>query len=742
MSQTQKHETTAELGFLDLLAMLWRRKWLLLLCTTLGIGAAHLYTARLHYRWKASAQMIVIQRGSVQSGNASEASYSAPLMENAETQVQMIQSDGMAQRTLDWLKNKAFAEKKTLRDLGVTDENELHDKFASLVTVKVPTDTNLLAISATGPTAEQSAVLTNAICQAFVQWKKDVAQANVREITASLETRAKRARDQMLSAEQAETAFKKRNRLVDVPEQFKSSLSHYLSYDAEVADLKQDVASQSARVAALAGQLGATDKSIREGEGVRDDALVQTLQRQLNDLEIERAKTALTYTPEFPGLLPNYDSQIKDLRDRLTRAVQGTLDNKRPSLTAQDALAQNYKQAELGLIFSRAKLTGAAAQRDTLKRSLAGVPDASMQYARLARSSEMAQHLHSSLQASLNAVRVNNDLVSGNVQVTSEAIVPDAPFFPSRSRNLLLGGMLGLGTAMLCSFLLQNADHAVRTLNHARRLASGPIIGTLPRMSRSAIRDLENGGASPFALEAYSLARANLALTARATLKDEPWTKQVILITSAVPGEGKSLTAAYIARSLARSGKSVVLVDADLRRPAMNRLFSTAETTGLADVLIGQTTLEEALVSSDTDNLFVLHSGVPDRNPMELISRPEMSQTLARLRETADIVIVDTPACVAVADALLLAPHADCIVQVIGLGKANEEMTLETTSTLRAAAPKTLVYFVNRAPRSARHAYTKYYHYENRRELVARPAFTADNALPPAAGRDEDGTLS
>lgn len=739
MSQSYKNESKVELGFLDLVAMLWRRKWLLLLCTCIGVGGAYLITKRMKNRWRASAQMIVIQRSNPNSNNASDA-YSAPLMENAETQVQMIQSDGMARRTLDWLKNKALEKKQTLADLGITDENEILTQFAANVTVKVPSETNLLLVSATGPTAEQAMALTNAVCKAFVDWKKDIATASVKEITNNLETRAKGARDLMLKAEQAETDFKKSHRLIDVPEQFKANLDRYLNYDAQVAELQQDLASQSARMDALGKQLHDADKSIREGEGVRDDQLVQSLQSSLNAVEIERAKAALRYTPEFPGTLPNLDAQIKDLKERLTHAVQGTLNNKRPSLIAQDTLSQNYKQAELSVIFSRSKLAGVAAQRDALKKELAGVPDASMEYARLARNSQLAQQLNSSLQSSLNAVKVNNDLVSGNVQVTSEAILPDSPYFPSRSRNLLLGGMLGLGTAMLLSFLLENTDHRVRTLNQARQLVSGPIIGTLPLMSRRHRLELEAGGAPPLALEAYSLARANLAMAARAALNDDPWTKQVIMITSAVPGEGKSMTAAYMARSLACSGKSVVLVDGDMRRPAMNRLFNTAETTGLADVLVGRISVEEALVSSDTENLYVLHSGQPTRNPMDLFSRPEMDSAMATLRETADVVILDTPACVAVADALLMAPYADCIVQVIGLGQASEEMVLETTSTLRAAAPKTLVYFVNRAPREARHSYTKYYHYENRDDVVARERAAnrarTDNSLPPGETND------
>ena len=738
MHQNQSLSQSAELGFFDFANLLWRRKWLVLLLPLIGVGIAQLLTSRLKPRWKATAQMVVVQR-STTSSSSPESAYSAPLIENAETQVQMIQSPGMAQRTQDWLKNKAFAEKKTLRELGIVDEGEIANRFGENISVKVPTDTNLLIVTTTGPTGEQVTLFANAVCQAFVQWKKEVAQASVHEIESNLETRAGRAREQMLAAERAETAFKKQNQLVDVPAQYKATLDRYTSQEAEIASLQREVNSKETGLKALGVQLAQTDKSIREGEGIRDDLQVQSLQRQLNDLQVERANAALRYTPEYPGILPEMDAKIQDVKNRLTQAVQGTLNNKLPSLQVQGDLSQSYKKEELDLIFTRAKLAGGVAQLTTLKRDLAGVPDAGMRYARLTRNAELARQLNSSLQSSLNVARVSNDLVSGNVQVTSEAILPNLPFSPIRSRNLLMGGMIGLGTALLLSFLLENADHRLRSLDRVRQLVSGPIIGMLPQMSRRGVHALETGGAPAVAIEAYSLARANLAMVARESLKNLPWTKQVILVTSAVPAEGKSLTAAYMARSLAQGGKSVILVDADMRRPTQNRLFNTNEPLGLAEVLIGRIALEDVLVRSDTDNLFLLHSGQPSRNPTELISLPQMGQLLATLRETADIIVLDTPACVAVADALLLAPQADCIVQVIGLGKVDEEMLLETTSALQAAAPRTLVYFVNRVARKARQGYTKYYRYTDHvKAAKSMPPPTANpEALAPLRNEED-----
>jgi capsular exopolysaccharide synthesis family protein len=228
-------------------------------------------------------------------------------------------------------------------------------------------------------------------------------------------------------------------------------------------------------------------------------------------------------------------------------------------------------------------------------------------------------------------------------------------------------------------------------------------------MSRSQISAMHAGDDVPQLIEAFSLARANLALAVRNGTERELWDHQIIMVTSAVSGEGKSVTSAQLALSIARAGKSVILVDADLRRPAQNGLFNTDEPYGLAEVLRGEMDLDEALVTADPSNLWILHSGSATRNPTEIISLPQMERLLGLLRHEADVIVIDTPACCTVADALLLAPHVDCILHVVGAGIVDEGTVQEAAAALNAAQPNTYAFFINRAPRDRNNDYGYYY---------------------------------
>lgn len=710
------HDNTpaSEVSLMDVAAMVWRRKWVVLVVVPLAIGITLGITSRLPRKWRASAQMVLLQRVTG-SSSAPEALYMTPLVENMQTQVAMIESQGMAWRTINWLKNQALSQGKPLEDTGFSEESLIRD-YADIVSVRVPKDSNLIEVTAVADGPEQAATLTNAVCKAFVEWKNELARSSVQELVENLEKRTRRAREQMLDAERRETQFKQSNKLVDIPAQQQAALSRYQQQDAEVAGIRQEITSLEARLRALEGRLREANEAVRTGASVAEDGAVGYLQAQLNQLLTDRAKLLLRYNPEYPDV-KQLDAVILDVKERLAKAIQASIDQRRPVALTQPQVYEEYKQTQTQLRFTRAKLAAAAALRDQLKRETQGLPATSMQYVRLRNDAELNRSLYTSLQAALSAARSGQDLINGNVQVTSEASIPLEPFLPDVRRNLLTGGILGLIASLAIALLIDYSDRRVRNVRHLRQMMPGPVVGTLPRLSRAELRHLASGDLPPHVQEAYSLARANLSLAVRRSRENagpvqaSAGLPQVILVTSAVPGEGKSLTAMQLARSFARAGRAVALVDADLRRPTQNKLFGTEEPRGLADVLTDRVSLDEALVASDMRNLWILHSGLASHSPEELLARPRMAEILDELRKEASVIILDAPACAVFADALMLASHADCILHVVGVGQADMELIQGVTQALSAAAPKAMVYLINKAPRERRHAYGDYYAY-------------------------------
>ena len=363
----------------DILRIVKRRFWLIALLMIVSVSTALFLSMRSPKRWRATAQMILIQRAP-NASMAQNGPYTTPVVETPETQVAMLQSTGMSRRTINWLKNQAMSSSAQSEAIHITPE-----ELQRSISVTCPKDTNVLSVDVDAGSRADAETLANAVCQAFVTWKRDVAQQSTQDTTDTLEVRARRAREQMVDAEKREVQFKQRHGLVDVPTQHKAALEQFLARDTEVASLGEELASQKARFEGISEQLGASNAAIRSGTGVRDDSLVVQLQAQLNQLEMDRQAASLKYTKDYPGVLPDLDARIDDVKKRLAQAIKGTLDNQKPSLQAQGALVDEFKQAQIATSFAQAKYDAASKQRDVLRSQLKGVPALGILYARLSR---------------------------------------------------------------------------------------------------------------------------------------------------------------------------------------------------------------------------------------------------------------------------------------------------------------------------------------------------------------------
>lgn len=206
------------------------------------------------------------------------------------------------------------------------------------------------------------------------------------------------------------------------------------------------------------------------------------------------------------------------------------------------------------------------------------------------------------------------------------------------------------------------------------------------------------------AAEAYRILRTNLQFAS----PDEQL--QTLLITSAGPDEGKSTITANLASSLAQAGHQVIAVNGDLRRPALHQFFQVRNTVGLTSVLVGQTTLESALQETMVPRVRVLAAGPLPPNPSELLGSRRMQALMRELRQQADIVLIDSPPVIAVADAGILARLVDGCLLVVSIGKTPRDLALAAKEQLEQVGARVLGVVANGVERAAGGYYYYYYY--------------------------------
>jgi capsular exopolysaccharide synthesis family protein len=282
------------------------------------------------------------------------------------------------------------------------------------------------------------------------------------------------------------------------------------------------------------------------------------------------------------------------------------------------------------------------------------------------------------------------------VSVTRAAIVPAAPISPRIPLNLALGLIVGLGLGIGAAVLRDQFNTSVNGVSDVERLTGAIPLGVVPYDATAGKQPLVTADQFGGRAEAFRTLRTNLQF---ADVDDPP---RVITISSALPAEGKTTTACNIALTLAQSGARVVLVEGDLRKPAVGKYLGISNAAGLTNVLAGQHELRDVLVSYQRDTLAVLPSGPTPPNPSELLGSQQMRQLLASLAAAYDVVIIDAPPLLPVTDAAVLAAAADGAILVIRHGKSRREEVERAVQALTSVNAKVLGTVLNFAPRKKR----------------------------------------
>lgn len=350
----------------------------------------------------------------------------------------------------------------------------------------------------------------------------------------------------------------------------------------------------------------------------------------------------------------------------------------------------------------------------------------------------LANSVGNSLSRVIERVETSASGAASPVKVTliTPALVPDAPHWPPIPLVLAMGLLIGLVAGIALALLVEKLDTSIRLTDDLLGVADLPILAEVGhdrrrRLGQAIVRDDPHGVRS----EAYRQLRTSLQFAAVGDAR------KVIVVTSALPQEGKSSVAGNLALSLAQLGGRVCLVDGDLRRPSLAEYFGLVGEAGVSTVIVGRASINDVLQTVD-HGLTVITSGVVPPNPTELLSSPAGARMLKELSDRFDTVVVDAPPVLPAADAAVLAAAADGVVFVIRAGRTRRQDVKRALGALDQVHARMLGAVLNMvAPtRQSRrgYGYSSYYTSSSEGDVVAPeefPVVTASDATPPTPPR-------
>jgi capsular exopolysaccharide synthesis family protein len=433
--------------------------------------------------------------------------------------------------------------------------------------------------------------------------------------------------------------------------------------------------------------------------GTADPAIVASKQKlqQLND---EYTSLAQTYGPEYPKV-KTLKAQIKELQHDLEREER-----------AQIARSQKEFEAARS---NEEKLLGAFNKHE---EEAYGKGQKAIEYELARRDYETNRLLYDGLQQRLQEAGIMSGLHSAAIHTLDSADIPTGPSHPRTRLNMAVGTGTGLLLALALALLLEAMDTNLKTMTEIEQGLQLPLLAAIPDVDSEHLlpAQFKEHAVSPRASSWSRIAEALRGMRTSILLSSPGSPPKVIMFASTRPAEGKSSIAGLMAIAFGLNGSRVLLIDADLRRPAIHLRYRVGRGLGLSAVLSGKALFSEAIVEwSDLPNVHILPSGPQPPLPSELLSSRQMEDLLAQARTEYDFVILDTPPVLAVTDACILGRQADATILIVRYGASHREVVRRCIDVLERSGAHLLGVAVNAvdytSPEYSEYYGRKYYKY-------------------------------
>jgi len=483
---------------------------------------------------------------------------------------------------------------------------------------------------------------------------------------------------------------------------------------------KGEIAAQTSRslVDALVEQRRKLPEWTETRETVTNPEIART-EEALHALETQRSGMLTLFKPAAPEV-KEVDARIQSMKDRLKTlpaTITMTRKSRNPEILALDTQIATAKRA---VLVADLELKGAKDNAARINARLSGVSAQDIRQAKLEAEAERHKQAAAAFSRNIDDLSVRAKAAPDPVRVIGAPRVA-WKVAPNTASNLMYAAVVGLLVGVCLALLQEYLDDRINMPEDARRIMGAPVLGFVPLVEESKARLIRQSHGGSL-LESYRVLRTNVRF---ATVGSEGTT---MLVTSTVPGEGKSLTVANLAVAMALDGRSVIAVDTDLRRPTLHDKFGCEQRPGLTNVLVGNTSLDDALQETAIPGLKVLATGPLPPNPAEMLNSPAMRNLHAQLRERADIVLYDSPPFLASADAQILSADVDGVLYVVQFGEARKSAIRHSNDLMAQAHANVLGIVFNKITLSGirddyyYYGYYRYYrYYDYRPKLEGAP---------------------
>jgi len=654
--------------------VLRKRRWTIVATFAIVFVLAVIATLHMTRLYQATSRIAVYPENSnvlglkdLENATASEDwDYNVSL----ETQLSILRSDELALKVIDTLhldSNPSFMGSETVSEghgLKTANLGRDPERLATMLgifrrglAVQVVPRTRVIEISYMHHDPQLAAEISNTLVKTFIEENFRTKYESTSQTADWLSKELSDLQLKVQTSEEKLVRYQKEHGIVGIDEKQNIVTAKLDALNKELTDAQTDRIQKEANYRlAQSGDPSAFTK-------LDADSLQGKLRAQESDLQDQYAQATTQFGSGYP--------KVAALKNQL-KQIQVSIE------AEQKRLLSRVRDEYLAAVQREQLLSGAFNQQ---KQEANQLSEAAIEFTALKRDADTNRQLYQDLLQRLKEASVTAGLRSSNIRVVDVARIPIEPAKPNVPRNIALGFLLGLAGGVGLAFLQESLDTTIANLEELATITALPALGTIPlqlgangrRRLTAGVTDGEEqrvSGPITYARPKSEAAESYRALRTSILLSSFGAPPKVILVTSALPQEGKTTVSTNSAMVLAQKGGRVLLVDADLRRPGIGKALGIKATAGLSTVLSGVDKVEDAIAPfAQLPNLYVLPAGPIPPNPVELLGSTVMKDYIARWRNEYDHVIIDTPPCLSVTDSVVLSVEADRVILVARSGQ-------------------------------------------------------------------------
>jgi capsular exopolysaccharide synthesis family protein len=719
-------QATGERTIQDYIAILVRGKWIIIIVFAVVMALTVLVTELMEPVYKATAQVLLntkelqstlfmdagarMERGATITQNELTILRSRSLADS-------VAANLIRKRTLDEEGKHMIpviqpVKERAGRDL-VAPLYVVSGRLSSAIDFDPVRDSDVITITAKSKDPVEAALIANAFAEAYRDRNIYMSRAKTRSFREFLEEQAKEKRKALEENEKSLQTYMERQGIVSLDDEAKKVIDQLSQLEATRDATDISLKQLEKTLESYTEQLPQQETNAARVIGEANDPYIRQMQEQLAKLEVQRDVTVVqnpsTVGKEIIGeKLKEIDTQINALRRKLQNRTDEFLQTLTPSQSDAAGYLKSVKQkiveTEIEVQALKEKKKALDGVIQTYETQFEKIPSKSVAIARLQRARLSNEKLYLMVEEKYNEANITEQSNVGYVEIIEPAAIPFSPASPKVMINLALGLVFGLGLGIAIAFFKEYLDVRIQSPEELKRrgfVPLGAIVGMDPELSNLGSG---NGTSSdkrvdphlitysyPFSsiAEAYRQVRTNLQFSRL------DHSVRSLLVTSPAPGEGKSTTVCNLAIAFAQTGKKVLLIDADLRRPRIEAELNLKRGHGLTGLLNGKASMNDVVQRTVVENLYAITSGAIPPNPAELLGSEKMREFVQNARREYEMVLFDSSPMLAVTDPSVVSTFCDGVILVVAAGKTRVDELTQSAELLERVAGKILGVVIN-----------------------------------------------